>query len=91
MNIYISDFISDKILIKKRKYLMPLFICIFLELISVTIITISAYLSDNNSMSDTKISNKRSKQNISLLLLIFALILNSAGLITLINPVGLCL
>ena len=68
---------------------MPLFICIFLELISAIIITIAAYLSDNNSISDVKISNKRSKQNISLLLLIFAPILNSAGLIALINPVGL--
>lgn len=68
---------------------MPLFICIFLELISAIIITIAAYLSDNNFISDTKISNKHSKQNISLLLLIFALILNSVGLIALINPVGL--
>lgn len=68
---------------------MSLFICIFLELISAIIITIAAYLSDNDSISDTKISNKRSKQNISLLLLLFALILNAAGLIALINPVGL--
>ena len=68
---------------------MSLFICIFLELISAIIITIAAYLSDNDSIFDIKISNKRSKQNISLLLLIFALILNSAGLIVLINPVGL--
>ena len=70
---------------------MSLFICIFLELISEIIITISAYLSDNNFISDTKISNKHSRQNISLLLLIFALMLNTAGLIALINPVGLCL